>query len=151
MIQDRLEYDAVKEEAFDKLYEEMKRLKEQTDILDRNIRPLLSDLLLLYDSMKKYEALLKQKVQNSDDTISGLKYLVDELMEILYRQEVVPMEADFSGKFNSKIQKAIKTENSYAEEEDFKITSITRAGFFWRDKVLRPQEVIIKRFINKQQ
>ena len=34
-----MRYDAVKEKAFDRLYEDMKRERELVDIMDRNIRP----------------------------------------------------------------------------------------------------------------
>lgn len=150
MIQSRLEYDAVKEKAFDKLYEEMRRQKEGSDLLDRAVKPVLSDLLLLYDSMKNFESsFINNQSLNSEDAMRNFKYIMDELMEILYRQEVTPIDENLSEFFNSKLQKATKTENAESKEDDFKIVSIVRRGFVWRDKVLRPQEVVIKRFLNK--
>jgi molecular chaperone GrpE (heat shock protein) len=150
VIQGRLEYDAVKEKAFDKLYEEMKRQKESFDMLDRAVKPILSDLLLLFDSMKKFELSLTDNQNENNEKISqDFKYVLDELIEILYRQEVIPIEESLSETFNSKIHKATKTENAENKDEDFKITNIVRSGFIWRDKVLRPQEVVIKRFIDK--
>lgn len=145
MIHDRLEYDAGKEKAFDKLYEEMRRQREQSDALDRSVRPLFLDLLLLYDSMKRFDSwLTKQEGFDHEPVRSQFNYLEDELTEVLYRQDVVPM--DDSDAFNAKMHKAIKTENAETQEQDFQILSVARTGFFWRDKVLRPQEVIIRRF-----
>jgi molecular chaperone GrpE len=150
MIQSRLEYDAVKEKAFDKLYEEMRRQKEASDLLDRALKPVLSDLLLLYDSMKIFESsFINNQSLNSEDAMQDFKYIMDELMEILYRQEVTPIDENLSEVFNSKLQKATKTENAESKDDDFKIIDIVRRGFVWRDKVLRPQEVVIKRFLNK--
>lgn len=148
-IQGRLEYDVVKEKAFDKLYEEMRRQKEASDLLDRVVKPVLSDLLLLHDSMKKYEASLINHSINDEETLQNFRYIIEELLEILYRQEVLPIEENTSEPFNSKIHKATKTENAESKDDDFKIMSIVRSGFTWRDKVLRPQEVVIKRFLNK--
>lgn len=148
-IQNRLEYDAVKEKAFDKLYEEMRRQKEASDLLDRAVKPVLSDLLLLYDSMKKFEASLINQPINDGELFQDFRYILEELLEILYRQEVLPIEENTSEPFNSKIHKATKTENAESKDDDFKIISIVRNGFTWRDKVLRPQEVVIKRFLNK--
>lgn len=145
MIQKRLEYDDVKEKAFDKLYEEMRRQKESLDLLDRVQKPLLSDLLLLYDNMKSYE-----KSLNNEDIFNNFKYILDELLEILYRQEVVPIEQNLSETFNSKFHKATKIENAESKDEDFKIINIVRNGFLWRERVLRPHEVVIKRFISKE-
>ena len=150
LIQNRLEYDAVKEKAFDKLYEDMRQQRELPNILDRNIKPLLTDLLLLYDNMKRFEtSLTNQQSSNSETIQQEFKYLLDELLETLYRQEVIPIEDDGSGNFNSKLHKATKTEATKTQDEDFKIVDVVRKGFLWRDKVLRPQEVVIKRFENK--
>jgi len=146
MIQDRLEYDTVKEKAFDKLYDEMKHQREISDVIDRNIRPLLSDLLLLYDSMQRFDSWLEKNIESSEATRTQLENIVDELIEVLYRQEVTPMEP--SAMLNAKLHRAIKTENAETPEDDFKIVSIVRTGFLWRDKVLRPQEVTVKRFVN---
>lgn len=149
-IQNRLEYDAVKEKAFDKLYEEMRRQKEASGLLDRTVKPILSDLLLLYDSMRKFElSLINNQSTDNGETCQNFGYLIEELLEILYRQEVIPMDESLSAVFNSKRHKATKTENAESKDDDFKIVSIVRNGFTWRDKVLRPQEVVIKRFINK--
>ncbi|MCX6180276.1 MAG: nucleotide exchange factor GrpE [Chlorobiales bacterium] len=149
IIQNKLEYDAVKEKAFDKLYEEMKRQKEASDLLDRVVKPVLSDLLFLYDSMKKFEVTFINQNIGDEEKAQNFKYIVEELLEILFRQEVFPIEENTSATFNSKIHKATKTETIDNKDDDFKIVSIVRDGFTWRDKVLRPQEVIIKRFFNK--
>lgn len=150
LIEKRLEYDAVKEKAFDKLYEDMRQEKELPNMLDRNIKPLLTDLLLLYDNMKHFEiSLINQKNTNNENTLQTFKYIMDDLLETLYRQEVVPIEDDGSEKLNSKIQKATKIEVAESKDDDFKIVDIVRQGFLWRDKVLRPQEVVIRRFENK--
>lgn len=148
-IQDRLAYDEVKEKAFNKLYEEMRRQKEESDLLDRAVKPVLTDLLLLHDSMKKYEAFLVNQSMSEEDKLQNFKYIVEELLEILYRQEVLPIEENIAELFNSKIHKATKTEEAESKDDDFKILNIVRNGFTWRDKVLRPQEVVIKRFVNK--
>lgn len=150
LIENRLEYDAVKEKAFDKLYEDMRQQRELPNILDRNIKPLLADLLLLYDNMNRFEiSLTSQQSSNSETILQEFKDLLDELLETLYRQEVIPIEDDGSGNFNSKLHKATKTEAAKTQDEDFKIVDVVRKGFLWRDKILRPQEVVIKRFENK--
>jgi len=150
LIENRLEYDAVKEKAFDKLYEDMRQQKELPNILDRNIKPLLTDLLLLYDNMNKVaKSLTSQQSSNSETILQEFKYLLDDLLETLYRQDVIPIEDDGSDNFTSKLHKATKTEATETQDEDFKIVDVVRQGFLWRDKVLRPQEVVIKRFENK--
>jgi molecular chaperone GrpE len=151
LIQNRLEYDTVKEKAFDKLYEEMKEQKEQAALFDKAVEPLLRDLLLLYDNMKQFEfSLVNQQDLNKDKILQDFKYIVDDLIETLYRQDVTPMNEDLSTPFNAKFQKAIKTEFTDNMNEDNGIVKILRSGFKWRERILRPQEVMIKRFNYKR-
>ncbi len=147
LIQDRLQYDLVKEAAFDKLYEELKRQKEIAESLDRVLKPIFSDLLLLHDSITKLKVSFVNNLMNNEDAVKGIEYLKEELLEILYRQDVLPIEENNSSLFNSKIQKAIKTEKAYLKDDDFRIADIVRSGFMWREKVLRPQDVVIMRFV----
>jgi len=146
-IEERLEYDAVKEKAFNKLYDDMMRERDLSNILDRNIKPVLTDLLLLYDLMNEFEALLIEQHNTINDNISkNFQFILSDLLGILGRQEVIPIADDGLGKFNPKLNKPIKSEITDNQSEDFKIVNIVRQGFLWRDKVLRPQEVVINRF-----
>jgi len=147
LIQDRLQYDLVKEAAFDKLYEELKRQKEISESLDRVLKPIFSDLLLLHDSITKLNASFVNDLINNEDAVKGIEYLKEELIEIFYRQDILPIEENISEAFNSKIHKATKTEKADLKEDDFKIVNIVRSGFMWREKVLRPQDVVIMRFV----
>ncbi len=149
-IKERLDRDAVKEKAFDKLYEEMQRQREAAAMLDRAVKPMLSDLLLLYDSLKKFEILLNTHENSITSEIClNFRFIIDELLESLYRQEVLPVNEEDTITFNSKIQRAIKTIESDNIDDDYKVVSISRDGFTWREKILRPQEVVIKRFLKK--
>lgn len=151
IVQNKLEYDTVKEKAFDKLYEEMKEQKEQAALFDKAVEPLLRDLLLLYDNMKQFESsLVNQQDLSKEKILQNFKYIVDDLIETLYRQDVIPMNEDLSTSFNSKIHRAIKTEFTDKVSEDYGILKILRNGFKWREKILRPQEVMIKRFKDKK-
>ena len=83
IIGDRFIYDAVKEKAFDKLYEEMIRQKESVDILDRVIQPVLSDLLLLFDNIKNFENLISNQAIAESDIPQYVKCIKEDLLEIL--------------------------------------------------------------------
>lgn len=144
IIQNRLEYDETKEKAFDKLYEEMRRQRELSDMIDRAIKPILTDLLLLHDTMSKFLTWADQHDMDIKMLQDHIKGLSDELIEVLYRQEVIPM--DDVDMLNPKLHRATKTVEADTIDEDFRIIDVHRRGFFWRDKVLRPQEVVIKRF-----
>ncbi len=151
IIGDRFTCDAVKDKAFDKLYEEMIRQKESVEILDRVIQPVLSDLLLLFDNINNFENLISNQAIAESDIPQYVKCIKEDLLEILYRQEVLPLEENCFERFDSKIHKAEKIEVADNKEDDYKIVSLIRSGFMWRKKVLRPHSVVIKRFtINNQ-
>jgi molecular chaperone GrpE (heat shock protein) len=149
-IKERLDRDAVKEKAFDKLYEEMQRQRESAAMLDRAVKPMLTDLLLLYDSLKKFEILLNTQGNDiASEICLNFRFIIDELLESLYRQEVLLVNEEDKITFNSKIQRAIKTVESDNIDDDYKVVSISRDGFTWRGKIIRPQEVVIKRYFIK--
>ena len=52
----KIAVDETKDEAFNKLYDELKEAKEKDNIKDSAIRPLLGDLLLFYDSLIKFKS-----------------------------------------------------------------------------------------------
>ncbi len=146
-IQNRLEFDEIKEKAFNKLYEEMKRQQNMFELSDKAVKPILTDLILLFDNFKKFEASLINETEDEEERLQHFRFLMEQLIEILYRQEVNIIEENVSNTFNSKIQKAVKTEKTESKEDDFKIERVVRNGFTWRDKILRSQEVVVRRFV----
>ena len=125
----------------------MKNHNELSNLIDNSMRPLLLDLLLFYDSMKQFKEQLAESDEINKEKISqDFQYRFDELIEILYRQEVIPIDKNISNKLDSKFQKARQIEEVKNMDEDFKVSRIIREGFTWREQVLRPQEVVVKRY-----
>ncbi len=52
MFEEKIEYDEAKDKAFNKLYEELDMFKN--DFVDRRMKEVYADLLLLYDNIKSY-------------------------------------------------------------------------------------------------
>ena len=125
--------DLSKKEAFDKLYEEMRLYKD--NFLHKAIRPILVDILLLYDNVSKIKV----------DKSIPINNIKDQILEILYRQDVEPIESD-EKKINRKLQRAVKTIPTDVEEENGYIVELVRDGFYHGDHILRLQEVICKKY-----
>ena len=140
-------YDNAKENAFNRLYQEMNRYKSREAELDRCLEPVLRNIVSLYDSMTKFKSL--ELDTEHGDLIEKFDYLIDELLEIMYRVNMVPIEEDFtkegSNRFNAQVQRAVKINFTDREEDDYLIEAKKRKGFLWKGKVFRPEEVIIKR------
>jgi len=138
IVDNRLSYDKVKEDAFERLYGELEDLKKNA-IFERN-RPLFIDLILLFDRLENYR---QTDVEESSQFTHLLKSFSEELLEILCRQCIDIIAS--SKTFDPTIQRAIKIELTSEKEEDNKVSEVLRKGFRYFDNILRPEEVIVKK------
>ncbi len=144
-IAQRTESDAVQQKAFDTLYEELKQYKE--DFIFQNEKSLLLDLLLFYDSLNWFQASLIKKEMSPEVVADSFQYLIDEMVELLYRRDVLPMEE--SSSFDRKRQKVIKTVPTDSKDEDYAVDNVLKRGFTRGGRVLRAEEVVVRRFEGK--
>jgi molecular chaperone GrpE len=143
VITNRLSYDKTKEAAFDRLYQEMEELKHNQEL--NQLRPLYIDLILLIDRMNN---IYKDKLDAgtvSPELTNILKTLSAELVEILYRRGVEPIYGT-SNLFDPKIQQVVEVVPTANAQEDGQIVEVVRHGFKYKEIILRPEDVIIKRF-----
>jgi molecular chaperone GrpE (heat shock protein) len=147
-IEKKIMYDSAKEEAFNRLYQEMNRYRSRDAELDRSLEPLLRNIVSFYDSIMKFRD--SELEAGRSDVVEKFDYLIDELLEIMYRVDMVPIEEDFtresSDRFNAQFQRAVKVNFTERKEDDYLIEAKRRKGFLWKGKVFRPEEVIIKRY-----
>jgi molecular chaperone GrpE len=142
-VESRLSYDKIKEEAFDRLYAELEDLKRNSAF--EHIRPLYIDLILFFDRVESIRHDTSQLTSMSPTLAPLLRTLSDELLEILYRREVEIINVT-SSTFNPTIQRAIGTQPVSDETENNYVATVVRRGFKYRDRILRPEEVIVKKY-----
>ena len=138
----RLSYDATKEEAFTRLYKELEGYR--ADHASQRLRPIFLDLILLLDRIEQNHANLRDGTVAADDFSSILQSIHDEVMEVLFRGEVEPIEAG-TGKFDPATQRAVALEQTTEAKEHFDVARVVRRGFRYRGRVLRAEEVLIKK------
>lgn len=136
--------DGTRQKAFDALYEELKQYKE--DFIFQSEKALLLDLLLFYDSLNWFQNSLIKKEMSREVVADSFQYLIDEMLELLYRRDVLPMDA--TSQFDRKRQKVIKTVAADAESDDYAIEQVLKRGFTRAGRVLRAEEVVVRRFDN---
>jgi molecular chaperone GrpE len=142
-VNDRLSYDRAKEEAFDRLYAELDALKKNAAF--DQVRPLYLDLILLFDRIENI-CIDSGAASPATPTITTLvKTLSDELLEILSRREVEIIQTA-SPKFDPITQRAVGTELAPTEAENNEIARVVRKGFRFRDRIVRAEEVIVKKY-----
>ncbi len=142
-VKDRLSYDKAKEEAFDRLYVELDEMKK--NVAFDQARPLYLDLILLFDRIQnvRIDSGLASPATPALTTL--VKTLSDELLEILSRREVEIIQTA-SPKFDPISQRAVGTELAPTEAENNEIARVVRKGFRFRDRVVRAEEVIVKKY-----
>jgi molecular chaperone GrpE len=134
--------DPVRAKAFEKLYEELRQYKE--DFVFQAEKPLLLDLLLLYDSMSWFQERMVSGELSPDVVADNFQYLIDELVEVLYRRDVTPTTP--GERFDRTIHKAVSVVATEAEADDQKIQKIVKRGFQRGERLLRPEEVVVARY-----
>jgi len=127
--------------------------KYEEDSVTEFLKPILNDLILLYDLVTKDRAVYfltaKSKHQKNDpnskafsEMLSGLE---GEIVHILERYQVFLMR-DTTKKFNPKKQKVIQIIKITNVSEEGEVIKVLRKGFYYLGKVLRYEEVVVKRY-----
>ena len=80
---------------------------------------------------------------------SNLKNAFYELEEVLYRLDVTPNE-EHPEKLDRALHKTFKAIPTDDPDKDRDIAEIHKIGFYWREKVFRPEEVTIFRYSEKE-
>ncbi len=135
----KIKKDQNQKEAFEKLYEEMKQYKD--NFLRTAARPIIADLLLLFDNIARIE----KKMSSHEEVSKDLQFLREELEEILYRQDV-EMITEHSPHLDRQYQRAVQTTATGDPQEDGRVSQVIREGFRWGEHLLRPQEVLLKKY-----
>jgi molecular chaperone GrpE (heat shock protein) len=138
MFESRLRLDKAKDEAFNRLYAELDALRRAESV--QQLKPFYLDLILLYDRIEQICS-----AQTDPATADLLGTIRDELLEVLYRRDVAPI-CHASVNFDSSVQQAIGTEPAAGPDDNNVVARVIRRGFRYGERVLRPEEVIVKRY-----
>jgi molecular chaperone GrpE (heat shock protein) len=142
--------ETVNQRLFDSLHDEM--IKYRDNFLHESLqKPFIRDLVILFDDLSGLLNQLQTAIDTSDGKRSALKQWRDNLenaihslTEILHRMEVSEIEP--RDIVDRSLHKVLSFEPADFAEEDGRIVMRVKRGFLWRDQVLRPEEVVAKRF-----
>jgi molecular chaperone GrpE (heat shock protein) len=142
--------ETVNQRLFDSLHEEL--IKYRDNFLHESLqKPFIRDLVILFDDLS---ALLSQ-IETAGEASGGkrgalgqwrdnLENAIHSLTEILHRMEVSEIEP--RERVDRALHRVVSFEPADFAEEDGLIVMRVKRGFQWRDQVLRPEEVVAKRF-----
>jgi len=141
--------ESVNQKLFDSLHAEL--LKYRDNFLHESLqKPFIHDLVHLYDHLTSLWEQLRGAAEEKAKRGSiaqwrdNLENAIHSLVEILHRFEVKEIEPRES--FDRTFHRAISYEPADFPEEDGRIVMRVRRGFIWRGKLIRPEEVIVKRY-----
>ncbi len=142
------ESESVNQKLFDTLHEELLSYRDNF-VRESLQKPFIRDLLVLFDDLsaiaRQLETAETKRGKAADSqSRANLDNAVHFLLEILHRFEVSELEAKET--IDRTLHRVISVEPTDCAEDDGKIVKRLKCGFTWHGRVLRPEEVIAKRF-----
>lgn len=150
----------VSKAMFEALHTELKTYKDAF-ILESVLRPVIRDLISVYDAIAEIHRQLATTVSSFDEEENGeaamillakirhagtnLDHNAHFILEVLERLDV-SLNPISTGKLDKRTQKAVSIEPTENSEEDNDIVRILKRGFQWRDRVIRAEEIVIKKW-----
>jgi molecular chaperone GrpE (heat shock protein) len=141
--------ESVNQRLFDSLHDEL--LEYRDNFLHESLqKPFIHDLVMLFDDLTSLSEQLRTAGNKKGHRNSvpqwqdNLENAVHSLMEILHRFEVKEIEP--KEHVDRTLHRVVNYEPADFAEDDGRIVMRVKRGFFWRGKLIRPEEVIAKRF-----
>jgi len=150
----------VNQKLFDALHDELRGYKDGF-LLEVLHRPLIRDLILLYDDLsevhRRTAAFLAgfkpgdaspeaQAAQAHLQLLTtNLDHIVDSLLEVLARMDVRRLDPS-SGKLDKLNQRVLHVEPAASASDDLTVAASLKPGFLWRERTVRAEEVVIKKW-----
>ena len=150
----------VSQSMFSALHQELKCYKDGF-LLESVHRPMIRDLISLYDDITGIQRQVTATMTDPDcqkgtplavrmserlRTIeTHLVHNLEFIVEVLNRLEVSVMEPR-GDKLDKLTQRAVTIEVAGDPEQYGEVISVVKRGFLWKDRVLRAEEVVIKKW-----
>lgn len=142
--------ESVNQRLFNSLHDELRDYRD--NFLRESLqKPFIRDLVVLFDDLSTLAAQMDTAdgaAEAKRGTIShwrsNLENAIHSLVEVLHRMEVTEIEP--KEMVDRALHRVVSYEPADFAEEDGQIMMRIKRGFVWRDQVLRPEEVVAKRF-----
>jgi len=141
--------ETVNQKLFDSLHDEL--LKYRDNFVHESLqKPFIHDLVHLFDDLTSLLNQLRNsaKEQKKAGAVTqwrdNLENAIHALVEVLHRLEVTEIEPQET--VDRTLHRVINYEPAESPEEDGIIIMRLKRGFLWRGTLIRPEEVIAKRY-----
>lgn len=151
---------------FEALHTELKTYKDAF-LLEAVLRPVIRDIISLYDDIFEIHRQLALALTSQEqrgnmsgaammffETVAApaqqLEHNRDAILEVLERLDVTLLPS-VGGKLDKQSQRAVALEITTDPEQDNDVVKVTKRGFLWKERVIRAEEVVIKRLQDPSQ
>jgi molecular chaperone GrpE (heat shock protein) len=140
--------ETVNQRLFDSLHDEL--LKYRDNFVHESLqKPFIHDLVHLFDDLSSLASQLRTAAEEKKrghvaQWRENLDNSIHALMEILHRFEVKEIES--KDMVDRTLHRVVSYEPADFQEDDGRIVARVKRGFLWRGKLIRPEEVIAKRY-----
>lgn len=142
--------ESVNQRLFNSLHQELKNYRD--NFLRESLqKPFIRDLVVLFDDLSSLASQMETAGTTSGKAQSraaqwsaNLQNAIHALVEVLHRMEVTEIEP--KEMVDRAFHRVVSYEPADFAEDDGRIVMRVKRGFIWHDQVLRPEEVVAKRF-----
>ena len=151
---------------FEALHGELKTYKDAF-LLEAVLRPVIRDIISLYDDIFEIHRQLALALASQEqrgamsggalmffETVAApsiqLEHNRDAILEVLERLDVTLLPS-IGGKLDKQTQRAVALEVTTDLDQDHDVVKVTKRGFLWKERVIRAEEVVIRRYQDSSQ
>ena len=150
--------ESANQKLFDALHAELKTYKDNF-LFDSLQRPYIRDLVSLFDDLSDLHAQLQRRLEESqakegDDavflrTLAGnIENQIAHMVEVFLRMDVVLSRTCVGAPLDKKSHRVVSVEPAAGPDDDATVARSIKPGFSWRDRSIRPEDVVVRRWTN---
>jgi molecular chaperone GrpE len=147
LFQEKISTDEMKNNQFEKLYEELEKYRNNF-IFETTQKRIFLELIGVYDHIEELLKLANNDL-SKEDIIQHIASLKKQILQVLINQGVDQITTK-GEKFDPRLQEAVDVFQTEKAEENQIIHEVISNGFIYDNKrILKPQKVIVKKYTNQ--
>ena len=152
--------ESANQKLFDALHAELKGYKDSF-LFDALQKPFVRDLVSLFDDLREVHAEMQRRlgtIRPAGDglaseetaflkgTAGNVENQIHHMIEVFLRMEVVISETRAGAPLDKKAHRVVSFEPAAHPGDDGLVHRSVKPGFLWRDRLIRPEEVVVRRW-----
>ena len=155
--------ESANQKLFDALHAELKGYKDSF-LFDALQKPFVRDLVSLFDDLREVHSGMLRRLEstrstdaNGDgpiseetsflkDTAGNVENQIHHMIEVFLRMEVIISETRGGAPLDKKAHRVVSFEPAAHPGDDGIVHRSVKPGFLWRDRLIRPEEVVVRRW-----